>query len=294
MANVAILTDSTCDLSNEILKERNVLVVPLTVFFNEESYLDGVEITTPEMYKKVEELNILPKTAAVSIAEFMDILTKLVKEGYDVIYTGIGSKLSSSYQNCLVCMQNMDKEITSHIFPVDSGNLSTGIGLLVLKMCDMRDQGMKAEEIQKKAQKIVPCVRAQFSVKELTFLHKGGRCSGTARFFGTMLRIHPILRVFDGNILLSEKIFGRYEKALDYQIKDIVENLEHADHHYLFITHSCADEEASYIYGHLPQKVKDYFKQIYITNAGCVISSHCGKNTIGILYIKDSPLLNDK
>lgn len=294
MRKVAILTDSTCDLSKEIIEERNILIIPLVVCFKEENYLDGVEITTPEMYKKVDELNMLPKTAAASIIEFSNVLTKLVNDGFDVIYTGIGSKLSSSYQNCLVSMQNMDLEVASHIYPVDSGNLSTGIGLLVLKMCDMRDQGMTAKDIQAKAEMIVPCVRAQFSVKDLTFLHMGGRCSGTARFFGTMLRIHPILRVFDGKIIFSEKIFGRYEKALDFQIKDIINNLKHSDSDYLFITHSFADEEAEYIYQNLPQEVKDHFKQIYITKAGCVISSHCGKNTIGILYIKDSPLLNDK
>lgn len=294
MRAIKILADSTCDLSEEIIKERGIEIIPLKVCFNSEEYLDGVELTTAQMYEKVEELNQLPKTAAVTMAEITERLESLVNSGYDVIYTGIGSKLSSSYQNCLIALDSMDEEIASHVYLVDSGNLSTGIGLLILKMCDMADKGMSAKEIQEEAAKIVPCVRAQFSVKELTFLHKGGRCSGTARFFGTMLRIHPILRVFDGKIIFSEKCFGRYEKALDLQINDITNNIDNVDGDYLFITHSFADEEAKYVLEHLPEKVKNKFKHIYETKAGCVISSHCGKHTLGILYIKNSPLTSDK
>ncbi|MCI5745579.1 MAG: DegV family protein [Erysipelotrichaceae bacterium] len=294
MNKIVILTDSTCDLSNELIEQRRIMIMPLKVCFDGVEYLDGVDLKTPKMYKIVEEKNVLPKTAAITIEEFIKKFTELVSEGYDVIYTGIGSKLSSSYQNCMVAISTLNEEIASHIYPVDSGNLSTGIGLLVLKMCDMRDANMTAKEIQEAANKIVPCIRAQFSVKELTFLHKGGRCSGTARFFGTLLRIHPILRVFDGKIILSEKIFGRYEKSLDFQIADIVNNVDHSEHDYLFITHSIADDEAKYIYDNIPEEVKKKFKNIYITNAGCVISSHCGKGTIGILYIKDAPLVDDK
>lgn len=294
MRNVIILSDSTCDLSKEILEERNIQVIPLKVCFNEEVYLDQVNITASELYEKVEAKGMLPKTAAATIDEFAEIITKLVNEGNDVIYCGIGSKLSSTYQNLLISLNEVGEEIASHVYPVDSLNLSTGTGLVVLKMCDMRDAGMEAKQIQEEANKIVPCVRAQFSVKDLEYLHKGGRCSGTTKFFGTMLRIRPILRVFEGKIILSEKIFGRFEKSLNTQIEDLVNNINDIDPSYLFLTHSEGDEYAEYILNNIPQEIKDKFNKIYNTKAGCVISSHCGKSTIGILYIKKSPLTSDK
>ena len=294
MREVIILTDSTCDLSQELLQQRNIHFIPLKVCFNEQMYKDVVEINTTEMYSKVEELGILPKTAAATILEFEEIFTKYVNEGYDVVYTGIGGKLSSSYQNAVICKQNLDDEIAQHIYVVDSQSLSTGIGLTVLKMADLRDQGKQAQEIVAEAEKIVKCVRAQFSVKDLTFLHIGGRCSGTSRFFGTMLRIRPILRVFDGQIILSEKSFGRYENALNLQIQDLVSNIDNVDTDYLFITHTSADAEAKYIYDNIPTEIKAKFKNIYTTNAGCVVSAHCGKHTIGVLYIKKEPLTSDK
>lgn len=293
---IVILSDSTCDLSLETIKDRKIEIVPLKVCFNTNTYLDGVEIDTVKMYELYNQSKILPKTAGVTCEEFMNLFKKLIGENndVDVIYTGIGSKLSSTYQQALLAKQNLDENLSSHIYLVDSNNLSTGIGLLVLKMCDMRDMGYDALKIFQEANKIVPCIRAQFSVKDLTFLHKGGRCSGTTRFFGTMLRIHPILRVFNGQIILSEKSFGNYEKALKLQIEDISKNINNVDTDYLFITHSMADEEATFIYNNLPSSIKDNFKNIMITKAGCVISSHCGKHTIGILYIKKEPLLTDK
>ena len=295
MSKVIIISDSTCDLNN-LIKERNIEVLPLKVCFNENMYKDQAELTTAEMFKKISETNIMPKTAAATIDEFVELFTKYVgEERNDVIFAGIGGALSSSLQNALIAKNELDEEIASHVYILDSGNLSTGIGLTLLKMADLRDQGLSAKEIYEKAMEIVPCVRAQFAVKTLDYLHKGGRCSGTAKIFGTLLRIRPILRVFQGKIAVSEKIFGiRFEKALDFQIQDVVNNLAHIDPEYLFITHAEADTEAQYVLEHLPEAVKKHFKNIYVTKAGCVISAHCGQGTLGLLYIKDQPLVDDK
>lgn len=295
MAKVIIISDSTCDLNN-LAKERDVELLPLKVCFNEEMYKDVVEITTPEMFKKVSETNVMPKTAAATIDEFVNLFNEKVgKEGNDVIFTGIGGALSSTLQNAIIAKNELDDEVASHVYVLDSGNLSTGIGLTVLKMCDLRDQGLSAKEIVEEAEKIVPCVRAQFAVKTLDYLHKGGRCSGTTKLFGTLLRIRPILRVFQGKINVAEKIFGiRFEKALDFQIQDVVNNLKHIDPEYLFVTHSESDEDAQYVLNALPAEVKKHFKNIYVTKAGCVVSAHCGQGTLGLLYIKDQPLVDDK
>ena len=296
MSTIKIVCDSTCDLSQEIIQERNIEIFPLKVCFGEDMYLDQLNLTADQMYKKVEETGALPKTAAATIEEFVELFTKLVGEdGNDVICTGIGSQLSSTFQNAMIAINELNDELASHVYLVDSGNLSTGIGLLVLKMCDMRDKGLTAKEIQEEAERIVPCVRAQFSVKDLTYLHKGGRCSGTAKLFGTLLSIRPILRVFGGKIIASEKIIARrYEKALNFQIEDLKNNIDNVDFEYLFVTHSEADAEADYILENIPAEIKAKFKHIYITKAGCVVSAHCGKGTIGILYIKKEPLKDDQ
>ena len=286
MSKVIVITDSTCDLSPEILKQRNIEFLPLKVCFNATEYRDVLDINPTQLFEKVEQLNALPKSAAATINEFIDVFEKhLEDKENEIIYIGIGSKLSSSYQNAFIAINSLDDDKASRVHLIDSANLSTGIGLQVLKICDLRDQGLSASEIADKIKNITPCVRAQFSVKDLTFLHKGGRCSGTIKFFGTMLRIRPILRVIDGSIILSEKIFGKYEKALDAQIKDLCDNIDKIDTDYLFITHTIGDGEKDYILNTIPQEIKDKFKNIIVTDAGCVISTHCGKNTIGVIYL---------
>ena len=287
MRKVLICSDSTCDLPAEIIKEKNIHIIPLKVCFNGVEYRDIVEMNPAQLFEFVEKYDTLPKSAAASINEFMDMFTKLVEEGYDVVYTGIGSDLSSSYQNAFIARGNLEDKIAKHVYLIDSKNLSTGIGLVLMKLCDLKDQGYTASQLVEEANKLVPCVRAQFSVKELTFLHKGGRCSGTVKFFGTMLRIRPILRVIDGKIILAEKIFGRYDKALDAQIQDLVDNIDNIDKDYLFITHTIGNNEEEYILENIPSEIKNQFKNIIVTDAGCVISTHCGKNTIGVLYIKN-------
>ena len=294
MRQTVIISDSTCDLSKELIEQRQIEIIPFKIDLLGKTYDDGVDIDSFSMYEQYDKYKALPKSAAASIDAFINCFKKHVEAGKDVIYCGIGSKLSSGFQNAILAREELEDDLKEHVYLLDSASLSTGIGLVLLKLSDFINQGLSAKETVEKAKEIVPCVRAQFSVKELTFLHKGGRCSGTARFFGTMLRIHPILRLFDGKIILSEKIFGRYEKALDFQIDDIVRNINDVDDNYLFITHSLADEEANYIYNNLPDTVKNKFRNIYITRAGCVISTHCGKHTIGILYIKKTPLVDDK
>lgn len=286
MKKIAIISDSTCDLPNSIIKERNIICVPLKVCFDGVEYKDGVEMTPTQLFQKYDETGKLPKSSAATINEFFDLFTEKLNEYEDIIYMGIGSKLSSSYQNAIVAKNNFSDELASRIHVLDSANLSTGIGLQILKACDFRDAGMDVNEIIDRLTKITPCVRAQFSVKELTFLHKGGRCSGTKKFFGTMLRIRPILRIIDGVIILADKVFGKYDKALDLQIDDLVSNIDEIDKDYLFITHTLGDHEDEYVLNNIPEKIKSLFKNVIVSDAGCVISTHCGKNTIGILYIK--------
>ncbi len=282
MRNVLIFTDSTCDLSKELIEKNDIHVIPLYVVFGKEYYRDGIDLTTEQLYDKVDELDILPKTSAISPDTFIEIFKPYIEQGYDIVYTGIGSKVSSTFSNANIATLDLEP---GRVFIVDSLSLSTGIGLLLLKMCKFRDQGMTAQQIKEEAEKIVPNIHAQFAVPSLTFLHKGGRCSGTKAFFGTMLRIRPVIRLKNGVLNLDDKAFGRFEKALDIMIKDLIAHEDSLDLDNVMITHSFGDKEAQYIKEHIPQHLKDKIISLNETQAGCVISSHCGKRTIGILYI---------
>ena len=166
---VIIASDSTCDLSPELIKEYDVKIIPLYINFENESYKDNLEINLDQLYQKVQEKNEMPKTSTVPPKEFHDFFKKFVDEGYDVFYTGIGSELSSTFQTAVIVSEDFD----GHVVCVDSGNLSTGIGLLVLKACTFRDQGMNVNEIAEKVSDIVPRLKVQFVVETLEYLHKG-------------------------------------------------------------------------------------------------------------------------
>lgn len=280
MNKVAIITDSTCDLSKEIIESRNIKVLPLYVRFGEDTYRDGIDITTDRLYELVEQKNEIPKTSAVSPGDFIEAFESLIKDGYDIIYTGIGSSLSGTFQSAHIASLEFPE---NRIYLVDSKNLSTGIGLLVLKACDLRDRGLSASDIKDRLLEIVPKVRSQFAIKTLDYLHKGGRASGTAKLLGTMLRIKPIIQVRDGKMDVYTKTMGKMSRALDVMLTDYINLGEQIDLDYVMITHSQAGKHVDYMSEIVNQKLKP--NKLFVTEAGCVISSHCGPGTIGILYI---------
>lgn len=277
---IKIITDSTNDLSNELIEKLGIEVIPLYVNFSDQSYLDGKEIHVEELYKLVEEKNELPKTAAIPIPTFEAIFKRCVDEGYEVIYTGISRQMSRTYENAILASKEIDEE---KIHIVDSMNLSTGIGLLLLKACKYRDQNLSAKEIVERLNQDNKRVLSQFAIEKMDYLYKGGRCSSIAKLFGTLLKIKPIIAVRDGKMHVQKKPIGKMKIALDAMIKQIIADKERLDTDHIIITHSIAYEYCDYIYGVLKKEFPDI--DIICTVAGCVISSHCGKGTIGILYM---------
>lgn len=277
---VKIITDSTNDLSKELIDKLGIVVVPLAVNFSDEAYLDGVNITVEDLYKKVSEKNELPKTSAISVAALIELFEKYVNEGHEIIYMGISKQMSSSYNNACLAAQEV---ACDKIFVVDSMNLSTGIGLLLLKACKYRDNGDDAKTISEKLNRDNKLVLSQFAIEKMDYLHKGGRCSSVAKLFGTLLKIKPIIAVRDGKMHVQKKPIGKMQRALDEMIKQILADKDKLDTEHIFITHSLAFDYCDYIY----QKLKPELPGVDIitTVAGCVISSHCGKGTIGILYM---------
>ena len=277
---VKILADSTCDLSPELIAQYGIGIIPLYVHLGEEEFRDGVDITPEQLFKWSDEHNTTPKTAAPGIE---DIEALLDKEGSDeyVIFT-ISSSMSSSYTNCTLAAD--DLEITDRVFVIDSQNLSTGIALLVLKAAQMAAQGRSGSEIAEEIGKIRGKVRASFVIDTLTYLYRGGRCSGLSAFFGSALRLHPRIAVAEGAMHPEKKYRGRSSKfVLDY-VRDMEQDLKAAQGDRVFITHSGCDRQ-------IVESVRSYleglhhFDEILETRAGAVVSSHCGPGTLGVLFI---------
>lgn len=277
---IHIITDSTNDLDQKTIKDNQIEVLPLFVNFTDASFKDGVDITTPELYKLVEEKNELPKTAAIPQQTFVDVFSKYVEAGDEVIFTGISKQMSRTYENAVLAAREVNEE---KIFVVDSMNLSTGIGLLVLKACKYRDQGKSAKEISELLEKDNKRVLSQFAIERMDYLYKGGRCSGMAKLFGTLLKIKPIIAVRDGKMHVARKPHGKMKVALDIMIEQLKEDLPRLDRDVVLITHSLAFEYCNYIETEIAKFLGD--TPILCTVAGCVISSHCGQGTIGILYM---------
>ncbi len=288
MKTIAIVSDSTCDLSPDLIKKLDIKIVPLYVNFPNESFKDGVDMNASSLYQKVDQLGVLPKTAAASPDDFTKLFNELFLEYEEIFYTGISSKMSSTLQNAFLAKslsKNQDK-----IFLLDSKNLSTGIGLIILKACKYRDLGLSGEEIVSRLNDIVPKVRSQFAIETMEYLYKGGRCNSLVHFVGKVFKIKPIIVVRDGLMSVGKKPRGQMRRALDGLLDYLKQDLAQIDSDAIFITHSIALDSASYLKEEVKKIVGDI--PIYETQAGCVISSHCGKGTIGILYIKDE--INEK
>ncbi|MFP4286647.1 MAG: DegV family protein [Candidatus Izemoplasmataceae bacterium] len=277
---IKLVTDSTCDLSSELLAQYDISVVPLYVNFNEESYLDGVNIKVNEMYDMVKEKGMLPKTAAASPGAFYEVFEPFVKENIPIIYLGIGSKFSGTLNSALNAKNMLESDL---IHLIDSENLSSGSGLLLLKAGEAIKAGKNVEEVVALIQTLIPKVRSQFVIDTLDYLHKGGRINGLQNLMGSMLKLKPIIKVVDGEMAVGKKARGTLKNGVKLLIKDLLEKKDLVDDEFLMITHSMSSDMASYINQEVRENIE--FKHIYETSAGCVISSHCGKGTIGILYI---------
>lgn len=281
MNNIKLFSDSTCDLPKELLDELNITIIPLYVVFGEDSYKDGIDMDTHNLYKRVDKLNKLPKTSAPSPSDFYNAFKPFVENGDSIIYIGLSSELSSTILNAKLTKDEFED---ADINIIDSKNLSAGIGLLLLKANEFINKGMKSKEIVNEIENIIPKVKTFFIVDDFEYLHKGGRFSSIQSLVGGLLKIKPILKVNDGNILLGQKPRGKKRKAIDLVLNSIYQNKDSIDLDRIIVGESMSLIDAVYIKEELEKNMN--FKEILLIEAGCVISSHCGKNTSGIYYIK--------
>lgn len=280
MSKVRIIADSTCDLSKELVEKYGIKIVPLCIVLDEKSYFDGEEISPAQIYKWSDDNKTTPKTAAVPFDRVQAAYKEAVEAGEDVIFFGISSEMSTT---CNVARIVAEDEGYDRVFVIDSRNLSTGIGLQVIRAAELAAEGRSAEEIVAEIEGARDCVRASFVVDTLTFLARGGRCSSVAALMASTLKLHPQIVVKDGKMGATKKYRGKMTVALSDYLKDLTPALQAADPKRVFITHSGCDAE---IINMVKEKVEalGVFEEILITQAGGVISSHCGPNTLGVLF----------
>lgn len=281
--DIAITTDSTCDLPQRLIDENDITVVPLTVLLGDTVYRDGVDIKPDDVYSFVEKTGKLPKTSAVTPAEYFEVFKQLTDEGKKVVHIGFSSGLSSSFQNACVAASELD-----NVFCVDSKTLCTAQGLLVLKACDYRAKGMDAKKIADRVTKLVPKVSATFVLDGLEYLHKGGRCSSVAKFGANVLGIKPSIAVDNqtGKLEVSKKYRGKIELVYKQYIADRMNEIKRIQPDRVVIAESGGVSSQTIAFAKGVIEGKDKFNQVIVADAGCTISSHCGPKTFAIFYIK--------
>ena len=279
---IKIFTDSTADLSKELLERYNITVVPLHICLFDKEYRDGLEITPEEIYKWADENNTTPKTSAISPEDCEKLFKPVIDAGDEIIVFSISSQMSTTNNVMKLVAANLNSE--DKISVIDSENLSTGIGLLVIEAAVLASRGESRADIVRRIEELRPMVRASFVVDTLVYLHRGGRCSSVAAMMGSMLKLHPRIVVKDGAMLADKKYRGEISTVIMDYAKDLEPLMLNSYKDRVFITHSGAsDEDVAKVKAYLESL--DYFKEIYITRAGSVVSSHCGPGTLGVLFI---------
>ena len=277
---VVIASDSTCDLSPELIERYGVKIMPLTVTLGGMQYKDGVDIDPDAIFNHYEKTGELPKTSAPNIAEITSFFEEHTSGGNAVVYFTISSEMSSSYNNARIAAQSFES-----VYVVDTRNLSTGGGLLVVSAAEMANEGKSAQDITAECTKLIDRVDASFVIDDLEFLHKGGRCSAVAALGGLLLQLKPCINVKNGKMGVGKKYRGRFTRSLGKYIADRIGDGSEIDLTRVFVTHAGCDES---IYNACVEQVRSLapFGEVLVTRAGCTISSHCGRNTLGVLFIK--------
>lgn len=282
--DIIITSDSTTDLSQELKERYSIKTLPLGVTLGDKSYIDGVDITPDDIYAHYAKTGELPKTSAANMGDCIDFFKPFVEAGKTVIHFTLSSEMSSTYNNC-----RMAGEEFENVYVVDTKNLSTGGGLLVIAAAEMAKSGMSAEEIVENINNLIPCVDASFVIDKLEYLHKGGRCSSVAVLGANLLKLKPCIEVKDGKMGVGKKYRGRYLDVLLQYVEERIGDVSDIDLERVFVTHAGVDEE---IVNQVVDKVKKSapFKEVFLTRAGCTISSHCGPDTLGVLFIRKNPI----
>ena len=277
---IAISTESTIDVTKEVLEEYDIHVVPFSVLLGEKMGIDG-EITPEEIFAYVDENKTLPKTSAVNEFQYEEHFNKLFEQGYDaIIHFSLSSLMSSAFSNAQRVAEKM-----KNVFVIDSKSLSTGIALLAIYARKLANENLDPAEIANKCNDRVGAVQASFVLNTVDYLYHGGRCSAMKKFGVNLLRLKPEIIVSDGKMESSRTYRGKNEVVIKNYCEDVLSDFNNPDLSVAFLTHSSASPEM--IEAAKNALTERGFKKIYVTTAGATITSHCGPKCLGILYIND-------
>lgn len=278
--NIKILSDSTCDLSQELLEQNNITIVPLIVIKDDVSYTDGVTITTEEIFSHVAAGGNLCSTAAVNVGDYADIFTKYAADYDGVVHINIGAGFSSCHQNACLAAEEFDNVVC-----IDSANLSTGQGLVVLKACQLAKTCQSLAQLKEELVAFTAKVEASFLLDRLDYMVKGGRCSAAAALGANLLNLKPCIEVKDGKMGVVKKYRGNYAKCLAAYVKDRLNNRDDLTYETLFVTRTPVKEDCMAAVTEAVAQAPA-FENTYWTTAGCTISCHCGPGTLGVLFVR--------
>ena len=277
---VKIISDSTCDLSPELLERYDIAITPLCVIKGGKEFHDGVDITPADIFTHVDGGGELCSTAAVSQFEYTQMFTRYAKEYDEVVQINIGSNFSCCYQNACLAAQEFD-----NVFVVDSENLSTGQGLLVVSAAKLAQQGVSGIEIAERVRALAPKVEASFLIERLDYMRKGGRCSAVAALGANLLKLKPCIEVREGKMSVCKKYRGSFEKCIRQYVKERLDGRTDIAGDLAFITHPACQKN---VVDAAMEEAARYgaFDEVIETRAGCTVSCHCGPDTLGILFVR--------
>lgn len=281
---IQICCDSSCDLGKELCEKYNIILNPFRITLGDESLIDGLEVTPDDLYAFHDRTGTLPKTSATNMAEHLDFFEKQLETAEEVIFFTISSKMSVNNHAA-----NLAAEETENVYVIDSGNLSSGVGLLVIAAAEMAEQGLSAKEIVAKVEELRSKVNASFVIDSLEYLHKGGRCSSLAALGANLLKLKPCIEVKDGSMGVSKKYRGKFADVLKTYAAERLADKEKIVTDHVFITHAGVDEA---IINDIVDIVKSAIdcKELHVTRAGATVSVHCGRNTLGILFLQNTDI----
>ncbi len=276
---IRISSDSTCDLSPELIRQNQVMIKPLIVNKGDQSYRDGVDITPEMIYEHVAAGNPLCTTSAIPVGEYEEYFSELRKDCDAVVHISLGSGFSSCYQNACIAAQEFD-----NVYVIDSCNLSTGQGHVVLEACRLAKVETDMEELCGKLNDFAKRVDASFLLDRLDYMVKGGRCSMVKALGANLLRLKPCIEVIDNKMVIGKKYRGSYHKSIEAYVRERLTNNESIEKHEIFVTHTKVDQESVDIVKNTIDECCD-FARVYETTAGGTVTCHCGEGTLGILYV---------
>lgn len=277
---IKITSDSTCDLSADLVAQNDITLLSLTVIKGGEQFLDGITIRPADIFAHVAETGQLCSTTAMNLGEYLEVFEKYTKDYDYIFHISLGSGFSSSHQNACLAAEEFP-----NVRVIDSKNLSTGQGLVVLKACELAKTCTDADEMERELNDFTNRVEASFVLDQLDYMVKGGRCSTVAALGANLLSLKPCIEVKDGKMGVVKKYRGSYAKCLSAYIKDRLANREDIDKNILFVTRTSVDDETK---ATVEKAVEAYgdFNNTYWTEAGCTVTCHCGPNTLGVLFVR--------